>query len=132
MSFKAEIGKLGEELVAKYLKNEGFLIVRRNYLSRYGEIDIVAEKGEYILFIEVKTREKDSPITPRGAVSRTKMKKIVLTAKDYIRKLRVKINYRFDIAEVLYSVDENGEFKVTLNYIKNAFNEEVLDNTKPF
>ena len=60
------------------------------------------------------------------------MKKIVLTAKDYIRKLRVKINYRFDIAEVLYSVDENGEFKVTLNYIKNAFNEEVLDNTKPF
>ncbi len=132
MSYKAEIGKHGEDMVADFLKGEGFLIVRRNYLSRYGEIDIVAEKGEYILFIEVKTREKDSPISPRGAVSRTKMKKIVRTAKDYLRKLRVKINYRFDIAEVEYCVDENGEFKASLNYIKNAFNEEVLENSKPF
>lgn len=132
MSFKAEIGKYGEDMVERFLMKEGFRTVRRNYHSRYGEIDIVAEKGEYILFVEVKTREEASPISPKGAVSRTKQKKIVLTAKDYIRKLRVNINYRYDIAEVVYSIDENGEFHAALNYIKNAFNDEVLCENKPF
>lgn len=132
MSKTLEIGKLGEDMVANFLKKQGCLIVRRNYHSKYGEIDIVAEKGEYIFFIEVKTREQESPITPVGAVSRSKQKKIVLTAKDYLAKLRVNVNYRFDIAEVVYSIDENGQFHASLNYIRNAFNEEVLDNSLPF
>ncbi|MBO7218209.1 MAG: YraN family protein [Clostridia bacterium] len=132
MSYKDEIGRLGENLVADWLKKQGFIIVKRNYFSKYGEIDICAEKKEYIIFVEVKTREKDSPITPRGAVSRNKMKKIVLTAKQYLKKLRVDRPFRFDIAEVEYLVSVDGEFVTTLNYIKNAFGEEVLDNSKPF
>ncbi len=132
MSKTLEIGKLGEDMVSNFLKKQGCLIVRRNYHSKYGEIDIVAEKGEYIFFIEVKTREQESPITPVGAVSRSKQKKIVLTAKDYLAKLRVSVNYRFDIAEVVYYIDENGQLHTSLNYIRNAFNEEVLDNPLPF
>lgn len=133
MNYKNEIGLLGENMTADYLKKCGFIILRRNYLSRYGEIDIVAEKGEYILFVEVKTREKDSPISPQGAVSRAKQKRIVRTAKEFLRKLMVERDYRFDIAEVTYFVDENGELHTSLNYIQNAFNEEVLkDYYKPF
>ena len=132
MNLTSEIGKLGEDMVAKYLQKQGCLITRRNYHSKYGEIDIVAEKGEYIFFIEVKTREENSQITPAGAVSKSKQRKIVLTAKDYIAKLRIDINYRFDIAEVVYKIDQNGQFHASLNYIRNAFNEEVLDNSKPF
>ncbi len=132
MSKTLQIGKLGEDMVAKFLQKHGCLITRRNYHSKYGEIDIVAEKGEYIFFVEVKTREENSPITPVGAVSKTKQRKIVLTAKDYLCKLRVNVNYRFDIAEVVYSIDENGQFHASLNYIRNAFNEEVLDNSVPF
>ncbi len=127
-----EIGRLGEDMVANYLKKTGCLITRRNYYSKYGEIDIVAEKGEYILFVEVKTREKYSPVTPQGAVSRRKQKRMVLTAKDYMAKTYFDRIVRFDIAEVEYEIDENGEFKASLNYILNAFSEEVLDDSLPF
>lgn len=132
MAKTLEIGRIGEDLVADFLRKKGYLIVRRNYYSRYGEIDIVAEKGEYILFVEVKTREKDSPVTPQGAVSRRKKKRIVLTAKDYMAKTFFDRTVRFDVAEVEYEIDPNGEFKASLNYILNAFSEEVLDDSLPF
>ena len=70
MKYTAEIGTLGEDLTAAFLRRQGNIITRRNYTSRYGEIDIVAENREYILFVEVKTREKDSAISPQGAVTR--------------------------------------------------------------
>ena len=127
-----DIGRIGEDMVAKYLEKNGCLITRRNYYSKYGEIDIVAEKGEYILFIEVKTREKGSPVTPQGAVSHHKKKRIVMTAKDYMSKIFVERIVRFDIAEVTYEIDENGEFHASLNYILNAFSEAVLHDTLPF
>ncbi len=127
-----EIGRLGEDMVANYLEKNGCLITRRNYYSRFGEIDIVAEKGEYILFVEVKTREKGSPVTPQGAVSRRKKKRLVLTAKEYLAKTYFDRIARFDIAEVVYEIDENGEFKASLNYLLNAFSEEVLDDSLPF
>ncbi len=132
MSVTAEMGALGEAMVARYLKGEGYIIVRRNYKGKYGEIDIVAEKGEYILFVEVKTREKNSPISPQSAVSIAKMRRIALTAREYLAKLRVNISYRYDVAEVVYEIDENGEFKTSLNYIKNAFGEEVLKDNIVF
>lgn len=127
-----EIGRLGEDMVASYLKKKGCFILRRNYFSRYGEIDIVAEQGEYILFVEVKTRQKDSPVSPQGAVSRPKQKRIVKTAKEFMRRDHRIRSCRFDIAEVVYEIDQNGEFTASLNYIRNAFSEEVLKDTLPF
>jgi len=50
-----KIGDLGEEISVKYLKNKGFSILETNYLRKWGEIDIVAEKDEVVHFIEVKT-----------------------------------------------------------------------------
>lgn len=128
MSERSNVGKYGETLVANFLKKQGNIIVRRNYNSRYGEIDIVAENEEYILFVEVKTRKSGSIISPADAVSHAKQKRIVLTAKEFISKLRVGANYRFDVAEVFYHIDENGQFKASLNYIKNAFTDEVIED----
>ncbi len=132
MSVAKEIGRLGEDMTARYLEGQGFYIARRNYTTRYGEIDIVAENREYIVFVEVKTRDEGYIVSPQAAVTKEKQRKIVLTALDYLRLRRVEMNYRFDIAEVTYKIDENGEFKASLNYIKNAFNEEVLDNSFAF
>lgn len=54
----ALLGKAGEDYVAKYLKSKGFIILKRNWRdSRYGEIDIIAENRDYIVFVEVKTRQ---------------------------------------------------------------------------
>lgn len=131
MSYKDSIGKIGEEMVADFLKSKGYIITSKNYRSKFGEIDIVAESREYILFIEVKTRKKGSMTTPAEAVNRPKQKKIVLTAYDFLSKFRAKINYRFDVAEVYYEITKDGELKADLNYIKNAFTTEVLEG-EPF
>ena len=125
---RENIGYIGEDLVAKYLKSQDFIILRRNYHSKFGEIDIIAESREYLLFVEVKTRKKGSPIPPAMAVTSLKQRKIALTAFDFISKARIDTNFRFDVAEVEYSVDGNGEMKFSLNYIKNAFTTEVLND----
>ena len=131
MSNRTNIGKIGEETVADFLKSKGYIIVSKNYHSKFGEIDIVAESREYILFVEVKTRKKGSMTTPAEAVDKSKQKKIILTSYDFLSKLRAKINYRFDVAEVYYEITKDGELKTDLNYIENAFTTEVLEG-EPF
>lgn len=62
---KQRIGRLGEEIAVKYLKNKGFLIITQNYLKKCGEIDIIAQKGKILHFVEVKTvsHEKISAVS---------------------------------------------------------------------
>lgn len=67
---KQKIGALGEEIAAKYLKNKGFSIIDRNYLKKCGEIDIVAQKGKILHFIEVKSVSCENLSLFEGNVSR--------------------------------------------------------------
>lgn len=121
MSWSAEIGRIGEQMVADYLKRKGYIIFKRNFHSKYGEIDIVAEKPDIILFVEVKTRKKDSLVSPADAVDYLKRQKIVKTAEVFMGRAYLQSKVRFDIAEVIYRRDENGDLKFGLNYIENAF-----------
>lgn len=131
MSYKNSIGKIGEEMVADFLKSQGYIITARNYHAKFGEIDIVAENREYVLFVEVKTRKKGSLTTPLEAVDKNKQKKIILTAYDFLSKLRSDIKFRFDVASVYYELTKDGELKADLDYIKNAFNTEAIEG-EPF
>lgn len=65
-----EIGKLGEDLAAKWLENKNFLIIERNYLKKFGEIDIVARETDKIHFIEVKSVSYETKSDLDFAVSR--------------------------------------------------------------
>jgi putative endonuclease len=121
MSYATEIGRIGEELTADYLSRNGYIITRRNYRTQYGEIDIVAETPDTVVFVEVKTRKIDSVISPNEAVDLNKQYKIAKTAKDFLKKAYLMGKCRFDIAEVTYRKDEDGNLKFSLNYIKNAF-----------
>jgi putative endonuclease len=121
MSFAAEIGRIGEQMVANYLKKQGFIILRQNYRSEFGEIDIVAESEQLLLFVEVKTRSEDFLVAPADAVDNSKQNKIIKTANVFINRAYLKTDYRFDIAEVFYRRDELGEYHFSLNYIKDAF-----------
>ena len=62
MTDKKKLGDRGEDYTARYLEKQGFHIVERNWHSRYGEIDIIAENEKYLLFVEVKTRRAGSMV----------------------------------------------------------------------
>ena len=129
MSFEKEVGRIGEDLVARWLKTKGYIIVRQNFRSDYGEIDIVAESPKTVAFVEVKTRKADSLVTPKDAVDKSKQRKIALTARNFLKMAHLKeMKYRFDIAEVTYRYDEAGSIKYSLNYIRDAFFYDISED----
>ena len=115
-----EIGDRGEELVARRLRAEGFVIAKRNFHSRFGEIDIIAENNELVLFVEVKTRARNAADTAAGAVDRIKQNKIISTAKYYLMYNPTSLRMRFDVAEVIKD-EKNGFENANMNYIEDAF-----------
>lgn len=110
-------GRIGEDYAAKWLIAHGYRIVERNYYSRYGEIDIIAEDSQYIVFVEVKTREDGSMVSPAESVTKSKQRKIMLTAQLFLQKSQSALQPRFDVAAV---TTVHGE-PMGLKYFDNAF-----------
>jgi putative endonuclease len=77
-----KIGKSGEDRVAAFLRSKGYKIVKRNYQCRVGEIDIIAERREYIVFVEVKTRKAGSLVSGEEAVNFKKQERIILNIRQ--------------------------------------------------
>lgn len=106
-------GKKAEEFAINFLQSKNYKIIDKNYHSRFGEIDIIAKKGSYIHFIEVKYRKNTLNGYPREAVSKSKQKKIKLTSLTYIQeKCLSDSDFSFDVIEII------GK---DINFIKNAF-----------
>lgn len=112
-------GDIGEKYTERYLKKNGYKILERNYRQKCGEIDIIAQKGEYIIFVEVKTRAQNFISRPYEAVDRRKMLKIKKTAALYIAEKQPDSYFRFDVSEVF--TDTQSGKAVDINYIENAF-----------
>lgn len=118
----ALLGKVGEDYVAKHLKSKGYIILKRNWHdSRYGEIDIIAENRDYIVFVEVKTRQKLSIVSGVEAVDFHKQQRIKNASQIFMRKLRTNLPPRIDVAEVTLLDESKDGFDFKLNYIENAF-----------
>ena len=77
------LGKLGEDFAVKFLLQKDYRILARNFRSRFGEIDIVAQKGDALVFVEVKTRWSKKFGGPFEAVTPWKIQKIKRTAEYY-------------------------------------------------
>lgn len=111
-------GRAGEKYVCDYLVNKGYTIIRTNYSSRWGEIDIIAEKDGMIAFVEVKTRKENSFASGLESITRTKLKRFVKTALDYLTKHGTNKQPRIDCVEVRVR-DSDGSV-VDIEYIENA------------
>ncbi|MFH1005828.1 MAG: YraN family protein [Bacteroidota bacterium] len=81
-----DIGKLGEDLAVKYLMKEGYVILNRNWHFGKEELDIVARKDDFIVFVEVKTRASNAFGYPEEFVTRKKQKHLIKVANAYIEK----------------------------------------------
>ena len=115
-----EIGKIGENLVADYLKSKGYTVIKRNYKDRYGEVDIIAEDKENLVFVEVKTRSENAIVSGFEAVDEKKKRLIQNEAVMFTKRLKTELEPRIDVAEVI-KYEVSGKEKWKLNYIKNAY-----------
>ena len=115
------IGDLGEDYAAGYLaKKKRCKILERNYRIGRGEVDIIAEKGEYIIFVEVKTRFDNEYGTPAEAVTPAKQERIMGVAASYLARYDGK-SARFDIIEIIGKVVKDKLKVKSINHIENAF-----------
>ena len=116
-----EVGRAGEKAACRYLKEHGYDILACNYQHTgekiIGEIDIVAQLGETVAFVEVKTRKSEVYGLPCEFVTKSKQQKIIKAAYTYITENGLDANYSFDVIEVLH----NGKKITALRHLPNAF-----------
>ncbi len=116
---RAEIGRMGELIAARWLATHGRRVLHRNYRGvNRGEVDIVARHRDVLTFVEVKTRTSIAFGRPADAVGMEKQRLIQRGAQDWLRLLgHPRIKFRFDIAEVILTEGELPH----VNVIENAF-----------
>ncbi|HMM21443.1 MAG TPA: YraN family protein [Selenomonadales bacterium] len=115
---KDSAGQRGEQAAADYLQAAGYALLARNYRARTGEIDIIAEKGGTVVFVEVKARHSDAYGSPAEAVTYRKQGKILNTALCYLKQTgRTAAPLRFDVIEIYLGAGVNPR----VNHIANAF-----------
>lgn len=113
-------GRWGEDLAAEFLKKKGWRIVGRNYSCRMGEIDIIAQKGRYIVFAEVKLRKSARFARAMEYVTEAKQRRIVTAAELWLQANPTKAQPRFDVIEV-YAPEGLRTETPEINHIEDAF-----------
>ena len=113
-----DIGLWGEETALKFLKRQGYRILKRNFRHALGEIDIIAQQKDTICFVEVKTRRSGAYGTPAESVHWAKQRKLSVMALFFLKqKHHLNRKARFDVVSVIPSADGNGHCRL----IQNAF-----------
>ena len=98
MKNRRQIGMEYERIAGEYLQSQGYEILEYNFHCRFGEIDIIAKQGEYIVFIEVKYRSSERYGEPLEAVTKGKQRTISKCAQSYLYKNRMwDMPVRFDV-----------------------------------
>ncbi len=115
---RQQLGRLGESVAAETLERAGMRILERRCRTRAGEIDLIAEDGEILVFVEVKTRAGIGYGRPAEAVTRTKQQRMGRVALIYLsRKKWLERRCRFDVVEV-FARESRVE---RVNHIRDAF-----------
>jgi len=112
-----EFGKQAESAAVKFLKSQGYKLIRRNYKTKFSEIDIVAEDKGVICFVEVKARHTKLFGEPAEAVCAVKQRQISKAAICYLKENNLLEHAaRFDVISLLYIKDSPE-----IDLIKDAF-----------
>lgn len=111
-----ELGDIGESIASDTLRNNGYKILRRKYIFNRAEVDIVAEKDNLIIFVEVKTRISSYLTDPSLLVSLGKQKQVIRAADQYIKDFYPDNEWRFDIMVIITNSDYTS-----IEHIEDAF-----------
>ena len=113
------LGRWGEQTAARYLKEKGYRIMGMGYTCRFGEIDLIAENKQYLLFVEVKLRKSAAYARPMEYVTASKQQKLIRTAMIWLSENDTDKQPRFDVIEVYAPEGAGGA--VTIQHIEDAF-----------
>ncbi len=115
---RQRLGRLGETAAAEALERAGLRVIERRYRRRVGEIDIIAERGELLFFVEVKTRHSVRYGTPGEAITAGQRRRMARAALDYLtRRGYLARPCRFDVVEVYATNDSITR----VHHIEGAF-----------
>jgi len=112
-----DTGRQGEHLAANFLESKGFEIVERNYRCGRAEIDLIARKDRWLLFVEVKTRTSSAYGHPEEFVDTGKMGRLYFAAEQYIYRINWQGHVRFDVVAV-----ELGGARPGITHFEDAIN----------
>ena len=119
---KKALGKRGEDLALRFLKKKGYKIVERNYICKMGEMDIIAQEKDTLVFVEVKTRTSTAFGPPQLAVNSAKQMQLSKVALNFLKEKRLEdIKARFDVVAIV--LRPSGE---EIELIKDAFDLKYL------
>ena len=116
---RISLGKKAEELAVIYLLEQGYQIIERNFRCSLGEMDIIAEDADYLVFVEVRSKQSSFFGLPQETVTWVKQQKLRRLASYYLKLKKVgEKKCRFDVIGILF--DEKQGIK-SLELIKDAF-----------
>ena len=114
-------GALGEQFAACLLAAKGYEILARNFKTPFGEIDIIAKKGNTAAMVEVRTRKLDKALRPINTIDGVKLARLITSAAIYIESTACRLIPRLDVIEVVYSPDNGGFAVKKYEHLKGAF-----------
>lgn len=112
-----DTGNWGEAKACEYLQENGFDVLSKNYRYQHAEIDVIAKKGNLLIFVEVKTRTGSGFGMPEEFVNYSKAKLILKAAENYIYATNWLAEIRFDIISIIIFPDGN----LNIRHIEDAF-----------
>lgn len=114
------LGPWGESLAAEFLRRKKYKIIACNYRTRFGEIDLIAERKRELVFLEVKLRKTGNFVQAREYVDRAKQQRIKLTASIWLEEHPTTLQPRFDVIE-LYAPEGMQTQNPEIIHLEDAF-----------
>ena len=113
-------GAWGEALAAEFLRKKRYKIIAAGYRCRFGEIDLIAQNKQYLVFVEVKLRKNADFVAAREYVNRGKQDRLRVTASMYLSQNPTKLQPRFDVVEI-YAPDGAATKAPEITHVEDAF-----------
>lgn len=122
MAWHNETGKNGEKAAFRYLMQKGYRILASNWVYQHKELDLVVTDGQWLIVVEVKTRNENTLVSPLDAVNRQKQRNICFAADAFARSHSYDMPIRYDVLSVIFS-PATDTYRV--EHIENAFYPEL-------
>ena len=123
---RQEVGKRGEKAAQKFLKKRGYRIRETGFRCRHGEIDIIAQKRDYLVFVEVRTKSNLDFGTPEESITQVKKERLIASALTYTTSHdNLPPSWRIDFVAI--ELDDKGKIK-RIDHIENAIEQSSRFN----